>query len=91
LNKKNGAAMGFLPGGIGWYRKTFSIPIDYKGKKVVIHFDVVCHQADIYINGKHLGFHPYGYTDFEYDLTPHLKYGGKNTAAVRVDRSNSPS
>jgi beta-galactosidase len=91
VNKKNGGAMGFLPGGIGWYRKTFSITNNYKGKKVVIHFDGVYHQTDVYINGKHLGFHPYGYTGFEYDLTPHLNYGGKNTLAVRVDHSNSPS
>jgi beta-galactosidase len=91
LNKKNGGAMGFLPGGIGWYRKRFSIPNNYNGKKVVIAFDGVYHQSDIYINGKHLGFHPYGYTGFEYDLTPYLNFGGQNTIAVRVDHSNSPS
>jgi beta-galactosidase len=91
LNKKNGGAMGFLPGGIGWYRKTFSIPNNYNGKKVVIAFDGVYHQSDVYINGKHLGFHPYGYTGFEYDLTPYLNFGRQNTIAVRVDHSNSPS
>jgi beta-galactosidase len=91
LNKKNGGAMGFLPGGIGWYRKTFSIPDNYNGKKVVIAFDGVYHQSDVYINGKHLGFHPYGYTGFEYDLTPYLNFGRQNTIAVRVDHSNSPS
>jgi beta-galactosidase len=91
LNKKNGGAMGFLPGGIGWYRKKFPLSTNYKGKKIVIRFDGVYHQADVYINGKHLGFHPYGYTGFEYDLTPHLNYGGQNTIAVRVDHSNSPS
>ena len=87
----NGRQMGFLPGGISWYRKTFDIPIAYKGKKVYIHFDGVYHQSDVYINGKHLGFYPYGYIDFEYDLTPYLNYGGKNTVAVRVDHSNYPS
>lgn len=91
VNKKYGIAMGFLPGGIGWYRKSFSVPNDYKGKKVVIHFDGVYHQSDVYINGKHLGFHPYGYTSFEYDLTPYLNYGKKNILAVRVNHSNSPS
>jgi len=84
-------AMGYLPGGIGWYRKSFTVPKDYENKKVVIQFDGVYHQSDVYINGKHLGFHPYGYTTFEYDLTPYLSYEGTNTIAVRVDHSNSPS
>lgn len=91
LSKKAGGAMGFLPGGIGWYRKTFFVPKAYKGKHVVIQFDGVYHQSDAYINGKHLGFHPYGYTGFEYDLTPHLIYGANNTIAVRVDHRNAPS
>ena len=89
--KENGEANGFLPGGIGWYRKAFDVPVSYKNKKVTIQFDGVYHQSDVYINGKHLGFHPYGYTTFEYDLTPFLKYGKENTIAVRVDHSDSPS
>jgi beta-galactosidase len=84
-------SMGYLPGGIGWYRKGFTLPKSYEGKKVVIQFDGVYHQSDVYINGKHLGFHPYGYTTFEYDLTPYLNYEGENTIAVRVDHSDSPS
>ncbi len=84
-------AMGYLPGGIGWYRKEFQLPKSYEGKKVVIQFDGVYHQSDVYINGKHLGFHPYGYTTFEYDLTPHLNYGGENTIAVRVGHGDAPS
>ena len=86
-----GRSNGFLPGGIGWYRKTFDIPASYKGRKVYIHFDGVYHQSDVYINGKPLGFYPYGYIGFEYDLTPHLNYGGKNTVAVRVDHADCPS
>ncbi|MDA3816966.1 MAG: DUF4982 domain-containing protein [Prolixibacteraceae bacterium] len=86
-----GGAMGYLPGGIGWYRKNFTIPETYENKKLTIQFDGVYHQSDVYINGKHLGFHPYGYTTFEYDLTPYLNYGGKNTIAVRVDHSKIPS
>ena len=91
VEKKNGANMGFFPGGIGWYRKTFDVPSEYKGKKISILFDGVYHQSDVYINGKHLGFHPYGYIGFEYDLSPFLKYGEKNTIAVRVNHSDAPS
>lgn len=91
LNEKNDGSMGFMPGGIGWYRKSFEIPSNYQGKKVAIRFDGVYHQSDVYINGKHLGFHPYGYSGFEYDLTPFLNFGGKNTLAVKVDHSDSPS
>lgn len=91
VEKKNGINMGFFPGGVGWYRKAFEVPTEYKGKKVYIHFDGVYHQSDVYINGKHLGFYPSGYIGFEYDLTPHLKYGEENILAVRVNHSNSPS
>ncbi|WP_348525034.1 sugar-binding domain-containing protein [Parabacteroides sp. PM6-13] len=86
-----GGSMGFFPGGIGWYRKTFEVPEAYKGQKISILFDGVYHQSDVYINGKHLGFYPYGYIGFEYDLTPYLKYGKENTIAVRVDHSNCPT
>ena len=76
-----------LPGGIGWYRKTFAVPASHKGKSISILFDGIFHQSDVYINGHHLGFRPYGFCSIEYDLTPYLNYGGKNTVAVRVDRS----
>jgi beta-galactosidase len=83
--------MGFLQGGIGWYRKTFTVPDDYKNKTVKIQFDGVYHRCDVYVNGKHVGFHPYGYIGFEYNLTPYLNFEGKNTLSVRVNHSNSPS
>lgn len=91
LNASGSASMGFLPGGIGWYRKTFDVPSDYKNRTVKIQFDGVYHQCDIFINGKHIGFHPYGYIGFEYNLSSYLNFGGKNTLAVRVDHSNCPS
>ena len=75
-----------LPGGIGWYRKTFDIPASYNGKRISILFDGIYHQSDVYINGRHLGFRPYGFCSIEYDLTPYIKYGGTNVIAVRVDR-----
>lgn len=89
--QKNGGSMGFMPGGTGWYRKTFYCPVAFNGKKISIQFDGVYHQSDVYINGTHLGFHPYGYTGFEYDLTPYLKYGAENSILVKVDHSISPS
>jgi beta-galactosidase len=84
-------ANGFFPGGIGWYRKTFTIPKGYAGKKVSICFDGVYHRSDVWLNGQHLGFRPYGYVGFEYDLTPYLISGGNNVLSVRADHSNVSS
>ena len=74
---------GFTVGGTGWYRKNFTTPANAKGKQVVIRFDGIYMNADLWINGRHLGCHPYGYTSFAYDLTPFL-VNGRNTIAVRV-------
>ncbi|SDP99762.1 beta-galactosidase [Mucilaginibacter sp. OK268] len=79
------AATGFTEGGTGWYRKTFTLNNNYKGKKTYILFDGVYMDADVWINGHHLGNHPYGYTSFYYDLTNYLTTNGKsNVIAVRV-------
>jgi beta-galactosidase len=77
---------GYLPMGIGWYRKQFSLPEMNKDQQFSIEFDGVYMNSDVWINGQHLGKHVYGYTGFNYDLTPFLKKG-KNTIAVRVDNS----
>lgn len=78
---------GYFPAGIGWYRKTFVVPQNWKSRKNAIYFEGVYMNSEVYINGKSLGVHPYGYTSFEYDLSPYLKYGSKNIIAVRVDNS----
>ncbi|MGZ3979459.1 MAG: sugar-binding domain-containing protein [Flavisolibacter sp.] len=79
------AATGFTEGGIGWYRKTFTLNNIYKGKKTYILFDGVYMDADVWLNGHHLGNHPYGYTSFSYDLTSFLNPIGKpNVIAVRA-------
>ena len=80
-----GGSAAYLPGRVGWYRKTFSVPQNYSGKHVTILFDGIFHQSDVYINGKHLGNRPYGYCSIEYDLTPYLKIGEDNVIAVRVN------
>ena len=84
----NASGTGYLPGGVGWYRKTFPLPESVRGYKVFVEFDGVYRDSDVWINGHHLGHRPYGYSSFEYDLTPHLNLGSKgNVLAVRVDHS----
>lgn len=77
---------GFLPMGIGWYRKTFSLPKEADGKKLQLYFEGVYMNSDVYVNGQRAGGHPYGYSSFFVDITPYVK-AGKNTLAVRVDNS----
>lgn len=83
---------GALPGGIGWYRKTFRVSKADKEKMTYISFDGVYRNSEVWINGNHLGKRPYGYSSFRYDLTPFLKYGEEdNVIAVKVDNSAQPN
>ncbi len=82
---------GFTVGGTGWYRKSFFIPANLKGKSIHILFDGVYMNADVSLNGEHIGNHPYGYTSFWYDLTPLVKYGEKNMLAVQVKNEGQNS
>ena len=76
---------GYTLGGTAWYRKNFSINAADKGKKAYIQFDGVYQNSDVYVNGKHLGNHRYGYTSFWYDITPYLNPAGQaNVVAVQV-------
>lgn len=85
----NGA---YLPGGIGWYRKRFTLPQTLRDKHVEIEFDGVYENSDVWINGHHLGQRPYGYVSFNYDLTPYLQFGDtENVLAVRVNNSKQPN
>ena len=87
----SGTGGGALPGGIGWYRKTFVADETYAGKKVFIDFDGVYMNSEVFINGNSLGKRPYGYISFRYDLTPYLKIGEENVIAVRVDNQEQPN
>jgi len=83
-----GASGGYLPEGIGCYRKHFILPESSKGKRIKIRFDGVYMNSSVYLNGTYLGNRPYGFSTFEYDITPFLKYNGKsNVIAVKVDNS----
>lgn len=87
-----GVGGGALPGGIGWYRKTFKLPVRDQGKLLFIDFDGVYMNSEVWINGHYLGDRPYGYSSFRYELTPYLNYGDKvNVISVRVDNSKQPN
>ncbi|MCA9237487.1 MAG: DUF4982 domain-containing protein [Planctomycetales bacterium] len=80
---------GFLPGGVGWYRKTFTLPETARKDRFLIEFDGVSRDSDVWINGVHLGNRPSGYIHFHYDLTPHLRFGdAENVIAVCCQREN---
>ncbi|MFC0877246.1 glycoside hydrolase family 2 TIM barrel-domain containing protein [Saccharicrinis sp. FJH2] len=86
INNPSEGEGGFYPMGAGWYRKTFQMPEDWKGKLVSAYFGGVYMNARVFINGQALGSQPYGYTSFYRDLTPYLKEGD-NVLAVKVDNS----
>ncbi len=82
----------YLPTGIGWYRKQFTLPATTRGKRVVLQFDGVYQRSEVWINGTSLGMRPYGFITFSYDLTPHVNSAGRpNHVAVRVDNSQQPN
>ena len=87
----SGTGGGALPGGMGWYRKTFVPDKKEKDKKFFIDFDGVYMNSEVFINGVSLGKRPYGYISFRYDLTPYLQWGESNVIAVKVDNVEQPN
>jgi beta-galactosidase len=81
---------GYLPTGIGWYRKHFMLPKTAITKNIWIEFEGVYQNSDVWINGHHSGHYPNGYMSFYYDLTPYIKTG-ENIITVRVDNSLQPN
>jgi beta-galactosidase len=91
-SEPSGRTGGYLPAGIGWYRKSFHLPHNLSGKRILLQFDGIYQCSDVWINGHHLGSRPYGFSTFHYDLRPHLHFGdGPNVVAVRVDNSHQPN
>jgi len=86
-----GAGGGALPGGIGWYRKHFTISPKDKGQRFYIEFDGVYMNSTVFVNGKELGTRPYGFISFSYDITDALNFSGDNVVAVRVDNHYQPN
>ena len=91
VGNPSGASGGALPGGIGWYRKHFTINCESTANnRYFIEFDGVYMNSTVYVNGQKVGNRPYGYSSFEYDITPYVKEG-ENVVAVRVDNSDQPN
>ena len=89
----SGAGGGALPGGIGWYRKHFTLgdcETQMSESRFFLEFDGVYMNSTVYVNGQEVGFRPYGYSSFEYDITPFVREG-ENIVAVRVDNSDQPN
>jgi beta-galactosidase len=79
---------GFLPGGLAWYRKTFTLPPWMAGKRISVEFDGVYMNSNVYVNGQFLGNHPYAYTGFNYDLTSLVHTDGRTPNVIAVQASN---
>jgi beta-galactosidase len=86
-----GAGGGYLNGGIGWYRKTFTLPASAAGQKIFVQFDGVYMDSTVYLNGTQVGARPYGFSSFECDLTANAKLGASNVLAVRVNNTQPSS
>ncbi|KAA6300879.1 MAG: Beta-galactosidase BoGH2A, partial [Candidatus Ordinivivax streblomastigis] len=83
---------GYLPAGIGWYRKAIVVPKSDAGKRIFIEFGGVMANSDVWINGHLLGHRPFGYLPLLYDMTDYLSFDGKpNTIAVRADNTVQPA
>ncbi len=96
-NSPAGHGGGLLDGGIGWYRKTFTLDASYSGQKIRVEFDGVYENSTVYVNGTALNTplgpppRPYGYSTFEYDITTNVNVGASNVIAVKVNNSNQPN
>jgi len=85
FDKKTMDSHGYLPGAVGWYRKSFDIPFSDKGRDLWLDFDGAFRDSRVYLNGRLLGSHKSGYTPFRFDITHHVRYGSRNVLAVRTD------
>ena len=77
--------------GVGWYRLDFTAPTFEAGKRAILIFDGAMSQARVYVNGHEVGFWPYGYNAFHFDITDHIKVGEENVLAVRLENQTDSS
>jgi beta-galactosidase len=82
---------GYLDGGLGWYRKTFTLPAESSTQRIIVQFDGVYMDSTIYLNGTQVYARPYGYSSFEIDVTANAKFGASNVLAVKVNNQTPSS
>ncbi|HEY3206314.1 MAG TPA: glycoside hydrolase family 2 TIM barrel-domain containing protein, partial [Gaiellaceae bacterium] len=87
----SGSDGGFFPTGVGWYQKRLPVPDDWRGKKVLIEFEGVYMNAEVWLDEHFLGRHPYGYTTFRWDMTPHVEAGSEHLVRVLVNNACQPN
>lgn len=88
FSKKHSSGTGYLPGGIGWYRKTFNLPPDIKNKKVELTIEGAYNNVKVWVNSYYLGHRPYGYSTFSYDLSEFIKEGD-NCISIRLNHDST--
>ncbi|CUU37360.1 Glycosyl hydrolases family 2 [Armatimonadetes bacterium DC] len=76
--------------GVAWYRREFSLPENWNGKRVWLCFGAVDHKAEVWVNGQSVGTHEGGYSEFRFDITPYVRFGRPNTLVVRVEDFTDP-
>ena len=86
----SGSGGGYLPTGVSWYRKSFTLPAASGERRVFIDFDGVMANSEVWINGHRLGQRPNGYIGFRYDLTPFLEQSKANIVSVKTDTAAQP-
>ncbi len=77
--------------GVAWYRKHFTLPASEQGRQIYLDVDGAMSYANVWLNGQYVGGWPYGYASWRVDLTPHVKFGGENVIAIRLDNPNNSS
>jgi len=86
-----GAAVGYFPGGVYVYEKTFAAPVEWRAQCITFEFEGVYKNSKVYLNGQEAGGTAYGYTRFFVQVDPFLRYGEENTIRVICDNSRMPN
>src|SRR5690625_1959744 len=88
FSKEHSSGTGYVTGGVGWYRKTFKLPPELKGKRVYITFEGVYNHSQVWCNSHYIGKRPFGYSTFTYDLTDLVDFEGDNVISVKVNHKD---
>lgn len=89
FSKEYSSGTGYLSGGVGWYRLSFQIPEEYKGKRISILFDGVYKNSQVWVNSYYFGKHPNGYTPFSYEISDRVCFGEQeNVVCVKVTHTD---